>query len=427
MRQQICWVFVLVGVLASAVATAKEPGENGSADKVNLATDWPGWRGPTRDGIAASGQMPPLEWSAEKNVLWKSPIPGRGHGSATVVGPRVFIAAAEPDRQVQSVLCFDRATGKQLWQTELHRGNFDTKGNAKSTQASATCACDGQRVYINFLNDEALFASALSLDGKLLWQTKVSDFLNHQGFGASPLVYGNLVIESADNKGGGAIAALDRATGKEVWREERPKKPNYVSPILHTIGGREQLLLCGCDLVTSLAPATGKKLWEIEGSTTECVTSIVTDGERIFTSGGYPRSHIQSIRADGSGKTAWESPARVYVPSMIVSGGHLYAVLDAGVAMCWKSDTGEEVWKQRLGGTFSSSLVLVGDNLLATNEVGHTFVFKADPSEFKLVAENQLGSECIATPAICGSRIYQRVAEQINGQRQEMLYCLGSK
>ncbi|MEX2176292.1 MAG: PQQ-binding-like beta-propeller repeat protein [Pirellulaceae bacterium] len=396
-----------------------------AAEAIDLASEWPGWRGPTGDGVAAAGQTPPLVWSEQQNVLWSAPVPGRGQGSPTVVGNRVFLTAAEPAREVQSVLCFDRQTGRQLWQAEIHQRGFEKKGNAKNSLAATTVACDGERVFATFLHDGAVFATALDLEGKQLWQTKVSDFVMHQGFGASPLVHESLVLVAADNKGGGAIAGLDRETGKVVWKHERPAKPNYVSPVLLTVDGRRQLLFCGCDLVSSFDPLSGKKLWEVAGSTTECVTSIVTDGERIFTSGGYPANHIAAIRADGSGQTDWENAARVYVPSMIVRDGYLYAVLDAGVAMCWKSDTGEEVWKGRLGGTFSSSLVLVGEHLLATNESGRTYIFKADPAGIELVGENQLGTECFATPAVCGSRIYMRVAKTVDGQRQEMLYCLG--
>ena len=104
--------------------------------------DWPWWRGPNRNGIASADQHPPLTWSETENVLWKSPVPGRGHGSPTVVGDQVFLATAEHDRQVQSVLCFDRNTGKQLWQTEIHQGGFGAKGNDKSSLASSTVACD---------------------------------------------------------------------------------------------------------------------------------------------------------------------------------------------------------------------------------------------------------------------------------------------
>ncbi len=415
-------------VLAAPKAQTDELRKETAGESITVApNDWPWWRGPNRNGVAVAGQAVPTTWSDTDNVLWKSPVPGRGHGAAIVVGQQVFLQAAETDREVQSVLCFDRLTGQQRWQTEIHKGAFEKKGNEKSTLASATPACDGQRVFVNFLNAGAIWTTALDRDGKQLWQTKISDYVLHQGFGSSPAVYQSLVIVSADNKGTGAIAGLDRTTGRVVWKVERPKFPNYTSPIILNVAGREQLLFTGCDLVTSLDPLTGKTLWEIAGSTTECVTSTVTDGRFIFTSGGYPKNHLSAVMADGSGKVAWENGSRVYVPSMLVRDGFLYSVLDAGVAMCWKCETGEEVWKGRLGGTFSASPVLVGEQIFATNEAGKTFLFKASPQKFELLGENQLGDEAFATQTICGSRIFTRVAKQTDGKRQEWLYCLGTK
>jgi outer membrane protein assembly factor BamB len=410
-------------LIAVVFATADEPAAGPAA--VGPA-DWPWWRGPTRDGVAAPDQTPPLTWSETENVRWKAPIPGRGHGSPIVVGDRVFLATADEASEVQSVLCFDRASGKRLWQAEVHRGGFAQKGNAKSSHASSTPACDGERVFINFLNGGAVHTTALDLTGRQLWQTKVSDCVLHQGFGSSPAVYKSLVIVSADNKGGGAIAGLDRATGKVVWKQDRPKLPNYASPIVLTAAGKEQLVLTGCDLVTGFDPLTGEKRWETKGATTECVTSTVTDGTAVFTSGGYPKDHVSAVAADGSGKLLWENRSRVYVPSMLAHRGHLFATLDQGFAACWRCDTGAERWKEKLGGTFSSSPVRVGDHIYATNEAGKTFVFKADPEAFELVGENQLGNEVLATPAVCGGRIYTRVAVKAGGKREEFLYCLGA-
>ena len=133
------------------------------------------------------------------------------------------------------------------------------------------------------------------------------------------------------------------------------------------------------------------------------------------------------FRADGSKKIAWETKDRVYVPSLLFREGHLYGVLDAGTAVCWASDTGKELWKGRLGGTFSSSPVLVGDRIYATNEAGETFVFQASPEKFTQIAKCKLGDEAFGTPAICGGRLYTRVAQKVDGRRQEMLYCLGEK
>ncbi len=388
--------------------------------------DWPWWRGPTRDGVAAPDQKVPQEWSKDKNVLWESTIPGRGHGSPSVVGDRVFLATADQDAETQLLLCFSRKTGKLLWQTEVHKGNFAKGGNGKASHASSSPACDGEQVYINFLNGGAVHTTALDLNGKKVWQTKVTDYVLHQGFGSSPAIIGPLVLVTADNKGEdtGLLAGLDRESGKVVWSRKRPKAPNYASPIIVKVGNKEQLIVTGCDLVTSLDPLTGKENWEVKGSTTECVTSTVTDGKHVFVSGGYPKNHVGAFKADGSG-LAWENKSRVYVPSMLVREGHLYAVMDEGNAVCWKSDTGAEVWKGRLAGTFSASPVLVGDHILATNEAGRTFVFKATPKEFEIVAENRLGDEVYATPAVCGGSIFMRAAVKEQGRREEKLYCIG--
>jgi outer membrane protein assembly factor BamB len=416
--------------LTALSATAIASQLPGAEPKIAVGpNDWPWWRGPNRDGVVPAQKIP-LEWSATKNIVWEAPVPGRGHGSATVVGDRVFLATADEKTEVQGILCLARKTGKQLWQTEVHKGNFVKAGiNGKATHASSTPACDGERVFINFPNNNAIVATALDLDGKQIWQQKVTDYTLHQGYAASPAIYGPLVIVMADNKGGaGLLTGLNRETGKVVWSRNRPKLPNYSSPIILNINGKDQLIQIGCNLVTSLDPLTGKENWEIKGATEECVTSTVTDGKHIFTSGGYPRNHVAAVKADGSG-VAWDNKTRVYVPSMLLRDGHLYAVTDDGNPMCWKSDTGAEAWKgqSRFAGTFSASPVMVGDTILATNESGRTFIFKANPKEFDLIGENQLGSEVFATATVCGGRIYMRAAVKANGTRQEKLFCIGEK
>ena len=408
--------------LLSVIATTLSAGAATRA--VDSAADWPAWRGPTRDGIAAPGQTPPVHWSETNNVLWKAPIPGRGHGSPTVVGDRVYLATADRTKQTQSVLCFERSGGKLVWQTEVHGGQPDAGKHVNSSAACSTVACDGSRLFINFLNAAAVHTTALDMDGKVLWQRKVCDYVTHQGFGSSPILQDSLVLVSADHRGGGTLAGLDRTTGQIVWSVARPKTANYTSPAIVQANGRTQMVLGGCNLITSLDPATGKKLWEIEGSTEECVTTAASDGVRVFASGGYPRNHTVAVVADGSGRVAWQTNTRLYVPSPIVKNGHLYAVLDSGMAVCLKSDTGAELWKERLGGDFYASPVMVGDQIYASNLAGKTFVFEAAPGKFKLLAENQLGDEVFATPAICGSRIYLRVAKR-GENRQEFLYCVG--
>jgi outer membrane protein assembly factor BamB len=388
-------------------------------------SDWPWWRGPLRDGTADSDQSPPIQFSQTEHVVWHADVPGRGHGSPTVFGSRVFLATADETTGSQSVLCFDRQSGELLWDKQVHASGGMRKNN-KSTAASSTPACDGQRVFINFPNGGGLYTTALDMDGNQLWQQRISDYVVHQGYGSSPTLYQQVVIVSADNKGGGAIAALDRASGEIVWRRERPTKPNYPTPTLLHVAGKDQLIMVGCDLVVSYNPLTGETNWETEGATTECVTSTITDGNLVYTSGGYPKNHMSAVKADGSGELVWQNSERLYVPSLVIKGDYLYGVLDEGIAMCWKADSGKQMWKARLGGTFSSSPVLVGDQVFVSNEAGEFFVFRASPERFERLAKNQLGEEIFATPTIVGGRIYHRVAHRSpDGQRQEVLYCLG--
>ncbi|HVU90484.1 MAG TPA: PQQ-binding-like beta-propeller repeat protein [Pirellulales bacterium] len=417
----------IVGLFGTTTASITQAAEFKAPVGKDAKSDWPWWRGPASNGVASADQRPPMTWSETENVLWKAKVPGRGHASPTVCGERVFLATADETQEVQSVVCYDRRTGRELWKVDVHSGRMDHHGHKKSSQASATIACDGQHVFANFLHDGGIYTTALDLSGKQVWQTRVSNFVTHQGFGSSPTIYKSLVLVATDNKGGGVVAALDRETGKEVWRQERPKQPNYTSPVVLNVAGREQLLLAGCDHMSSFDPATGKPLWEVEGSTTECVGAMVTDGELVFASGGYPKKLTVAVRGDGSDKIAWENTTQTYVPSMIVHDGYLYTVTDAGIVYCWKSSTGEEQWKTRIGGTFNASPVLVGDLLFATDQEGKTTIFKANPAAYEPVGQNQLGEDVYATPVFVDGQIFMRVAHGSNESRQEWLYCIGAK
>jgi len=388
------------------------------------AGDWPAWRGPTRDGHAAAGQTVPVTWSETENVVWKAPVRGKGHGSPTVVGNRIYLATADAATQEQLVLAFDRATGKQMWETVVHRGPLETGGHKNASQASSSVVWDGERLLVNFFNAKAVHTTALTVEGKIAWQTRVADFVMHQGFGSSPVVHEGVALVTADSRGGGRIAGLDRKTGKILWEQTRPMIANYASPAVVTAAGRTQVVLAGCNLVASFDPLTGKKLWEFEGSTEETVVTAATDGQRIFASGGYPKNHVLAMEADGSGKIAWQHNARVYVPSMIVKDGYVYAVQDAGTAVCWKSDTGEEQWRGKLDKDYYASPVMVGERVYITSLAGVTSVFEATPARFKTLAQNRLGDEALATPAICGGRIYLRHAKK-GEARQEFLWCVG--
>jgi len=388
------------------------------------ANDWPAWRGPTTDGHAAAGQKLPVRWSENENVKWKTAVRGRGHGSPTVVGDRVYLATADVPKEEQIVLCFDRATGKQVWESVVHSGNFVTGGHRNASLASGDVVCDGERLYVSFLNDSAIFTSALDFSGKVLWQRRVCDFKLHQGYGASPVVYQNVVLIAADHRAGGKFSGLNKLTGEILWQQNRPKVDNYATPAVVTAAGKTQAVLAGCKVVSSFDPLSGKKLWEFDGSTEETVVTAVTDGSRIFIGGGYPKNHTMAVEADGSGKITWENNTHTYVPSLLVKNGHLFGVGDSGRAVCWNASTGEERWSEKVDKEFYGSPVMADSRIYITSNGGVTSVFEATPEKFTLLGQNQLGDESYSSPAICDNRIYLRSAK-LGEPRQEFLWCVG--
>ncbi|WP_145088513.1 outer membrane protein assembly factor BamB family protein [Anatilimnocola aggregata] len=418
-------LFLLLGPFAmGSVAFAQE---KGVADfpQLSAENDWPWWRGPQRNGIAVG--KAPIQFGDSQNVKWKVPVPGRGHSSPIVVGNKIFLTSADEAQQIHAALCFDRTTGKQLWQTEISRGGFPDDNHAKNTEATPSVACDGERLFVTFYHHEQVQATALDLNGKKLWQKFVGDFHPQRyeyGYAPSPILYQNTVIIAGEWEKTSFLAAFDRASGAEVWRTKRPSSISFSTPVIGHIAGKDQLLLSGSQQIASYDPATGKPLWTAAGCAAATCGTIVWDGDIVFASGGYPQSETIAVKADGSGQVVWKNNQKCYEQSMITTGGHLYALTDNGILFCWRASDGQEMWKQRLKGPVSSSPVLAGGHIYWANELGTHYVFKPNPERLEIVAENQLGRDSFASPAICGGQMFHRTAMQVGGKRQEFLFCL---
>ena len=414
---------VLSGALARSAAPTETMAHDDPAPVRPAADDWPWWCGPGRDNIAAAGQDPPLHWSKTEGVIWKTEIPGRGHGSPCLWGERIFLPTADDEAEIQFVVCYDRRTGEKRWQTEVHRKGF-LRLHTKNSHASATPACDGRLVFMPFVNQDAIWLTALNFDGKIAWQTRLGDFKSMHGFGASPLIYGSLVIVAADNLANSFIVAVDRRTGAIVWKTGRPdyKLGTYASPNVGRVAGRDQLLLHGPMKVFSYDPATGKELWTCDGPSDSASSTMTLGRDVVYSSVGYPRRNMLCIRADGNGDVTkthvvWSKKNKMaYVPCLLLSDGLLVMIEDGGNAFCFDAATGDTVWTAKLEGQFSSSPVLAGGRIYVVNEEGAAFVLKPG-RRFELLAKNDLGDGGFATPIICGSRIYLRTLHHI--------YCLG--
>ena len=408
-------------LLISPFSIAAEPvaGEVGP-------NDWPWWRGPARDGVAV-GAAAPLKWSATSNIAWQAEVPGRGHSSPTVIGSLVVLQTSNETAKTQSVVAFDRSSGKRLWQTTINSGGFPTRIHRRNTHASPTIAADGTRLFAAAYHHQAIHVTALDMSGKKLWQKKIGPFRPDEyknGYAASPIVYGKHLIVLAECDDSSYMVSLERSSGKLAWRIPRPARISYSSPILARVAGRNQVLIPGCDRVAGFDPDTGKGLWEVPATTMATSGTMVWYKDLVFASGGFPKAETVCIKADGSGKIAWKNNHRIHEQSLLVHEGHVYGINDTGIALCWETRTGQEVWRHRLKAPISASPTLVDDTIYLTNELGKTWLYRATPKGFDEIAVNQLGTIVFASATICGGQIFFRVADMVDGKRVETLYCL---
>lgn len=383
--------------------------------------DWPWWRGPNLDGKSVDAGAP-RQWSASENVLWQAPVPGRGHATPSVWGDRVLVATASEQDGTQSLLCFDRKTGRELWNTRIHKGTF-VRMHQKNSHASATPACDGERVYVPFVIDDALHVTATDLDGKVVWQKRAGPFTSEHGYGSSPVLHESAVIVCGDSLEDGFLAALERTTGEMLWKTTRGDDANYATPIVASVAGRQQLLICGMNRVESYDPDSGQRIWLVRGGPSKVAAcTMAFEGDLVFASGGYPEKEILCVRADGKGDVTdshvvWrERQGVTYVPSPLAHDGRLYIVNDNGLVSCFDQKTGEQLWRDRLEGGFSASPILADGHLFIPNERGVLYVLEA-ADRFRLVATNDLGDGGFASPVICGGQIFLRT--------ESRLYCIG--
>ena len=386
------------------------------------AENWPQWRGPRLDGTSAETKAP-VHWSATSNVLWKTELPGAGHASPIVFGDKVFTVSAVAPTEERLLLCLDAPSGKLLWQRPVLKALMEAKHSLNS-HASSTPATDGERVFVAFLDVNKMFVAAYDFSGKQVWAVRPGPFASKHGFCSSPILYKDKVIVNGDHDADGYIVALDRKTGKELWRIARPNNTrSYTVPLIRDIDGRAQMVLTGSKCTASYDPNNGKLHWIMDGPTEQFVASPVFSerDDLVVITSGFPEYHTLAIKADGNGKVGAEKVAwrtikgAVYVPSPIIDGDYFFIISEGGVAHCFETKSGKILWQERMG-THHASLVAANHLIYFLNDNGVVNVVKAGP-EFERVAQNELGETCFASPAISNGRIFLRGARH--------LFCIG--
>ena len=396
-----------------------------------FAENWPGFRGPTGQGISREQNLP-LTWSLHENLAWRADIPGIGWSSPIIWGDHVFVTSATPDGTSCHVLCLDADNGNVAWDKEIFRQAANRK-LAENSHATPTPVTDGKLVYAAFNGGRIV---AVDFDGNVAWDWRDNEFISKHGLAVSPILYRDKLIMPLDGNGptdidnigyrtawdGAFITALDKRTGQEKWRAKRGlSRQAHVTPMVIEVNGKPQLVSAAGDVVQGFDPDSGQRLWTIQSPGEGVVPSIVCGQGLVFTSSGYGSPTIRAVRPDGrddvtATHVAWESRANVpLVPSFVYADGLLFCVKESGVATCLDAKTGQTVWKERLGGKHGASPVLAEGRLYCLAEDGSTTVIAAG-REFKQLAKNSLEGLCKASPAISGGRIFIR--------SQSSLFCV---
>ncbi|MGZ8898772.1 MAG: outer membrane protein assembly factor BamB family protein [Limisphaerales bacterium] len=390
---------------------------------------WPEFRGPTGQGIVPSGATLPLTWSKEKNITWKTPIHGRAWSSPISDGKRIWLSTATTNGMELSAVCVDFKTGKIIHDLKLFHVENPQYAHPFNSYASPTPVMEADRVYITFGAPGTACLDAQS--GKVLWERRDLECNHFRGAGSSPILYKNLLIMNFDGSDFQFVIALDKNTGKTVWKTDRsldykdltPEgKPGadgdwrkgFSTPLVHNFGQGDLLISHGSKALYGYEPATGKELWHVEEQKTHSASGRPVVGHgMIFCSMGHPKSELWAVKPGGRGDVTethvpWKVKRNVPTRSSAVLGGDLlFMIDDGGIASCLEAKSGEQVWNERVGGKYSAAPILAGDRVYFFSEDGKSYVLQAG-REFKVLATNELGDGFMATPAVVNNSFILR-------------------
>jgi outer membrane protein assembly factor BamB len=417
----------------------------------NWAEDWPQFRGPQSNGVAEDSSLPD-SWSATQNVVWKTEIPGSGWSSPVVWGDRIFVTSVistvardtpkkglyfggnrediPSDEHRWMVYAIDWKTGKIAWEREVHRGAPRSSHHLKNTYASETPVTDGERVYAYFGN-VGLFV--FDMDGKPIWSESWAPLRTLYGWGtaSSPVLYKGRIYVIDDNEEQSFLVALDKRTGKQIWRVERDESSNWSTPYVWETERRAEIITSGTRKVRAY-DLDGKLLWELGGMSSVVIPTPFAHDGLLYLASGYVGDAVRPVYAVRPGAQgdislkegetrnehiAWyQRQAGPYNPSPLVYGDYYYTLLDRGMMTCHEARTGREIYgKQRIdpeASAFTASPWAYNGKIFALSEDGDTFVIQAGP-QFKVLGKNPLNEMCMATPAIARGSLIIRTSTKL--------------
>jgi outer membrane protein assembly factor BamB len=385
---------------------------------------WNQFRGPAGDGCAATAKLP-VEWSETKNVVWKTELSGKAWSSPVEADGIVWLTNAPADGTRLSVVGLDAATGKVIHDIVVVEVADPAFCHDYNSHSSPTPVVIDGKLFAHW--GSAGTACLDAKTGTLLWSRRDLHCDHHRGPGSSPIPWEDLLIANYDGFDVQYVVALDRATGKTVWKTDRTidygsdngdMKKAYCTPTVIDQAGRKQLVSPGAVATIAYDPRTGKELWTVRhDGYNAAIRPLFSHGMVVITT--QSGDQVVAVRPDGSGdvtkshvvwKLAKSAPSR---PGQVIVEDHMYMVSDTGIFSCVDLATGQPTWTERRTGRHSASLVESGGRIYACDEDGTTVVFAADPVEFKVLAENRLDAGCMASPAVVGDDLVIRTKSAV--------------
>ena len=400
------------------------------------AQEWTRFRGPNGSGESEATTIP-AQWT-EKDINWKTSLPGIGHSSPVVWGDKIFLLSAEPDKgarpAMRYVLCVNASDGQLIWKREFQ--GVPHKLHTLSSYASCTPAVDEKRIYFAWSDPEHTLLMAMGHSGNDSWVQDFGPWVSMHGFGTSPILVDDLVVIGGSQEPSGKeadsprpkesyVAAVDKETGSLRWKTPRKiDTASFSVPCVYkSPEGKTELLCCTtAEGIFSLDPKTGKENWSEQVFKLRTVSSPVLVGGLVIGTtgkGGGSGNTVVAVKPGLKPEIAYEvSQMAPYVPTPIAKGNLLFLWADNGRVSCVKADTGEPVWNEKLLDTFYGSPVRVGDKLFCVSDKGMVFCLAA-ADKFKQLGSYDLNEDCRTVPAISGGKMYVRTFSH--------LYSIGGK
>ena len=393
------------------------------ATTVALA-DWPQFRGPFGSGHIPGGQALPSDWSETKNIEWKVELPGRAWSSPVVFADKIWLTTADEKGNKLSSLCVDANTGKIIFEKQLFQIEDPQFAHKFNSYASPTPVVETGRVYLTWGSPGT--ACLDTKTNKVLWAR--DDFVcdHFRGAGSSPILHENLLILTFDGADHQFVTALDKRTGKTVWRTKRSVdfqdldtngepfrdgdlRKGYSTPHIIQHNGVTQLVSVGAMACYAYDPMTGSELWRItERAQHSASTRPVYGHGLVFYPTGFAKGQLLAVDPGGSGDSTennikWRIKRSVSnKPSVLLIGKHIFMIDDGGIATCVEAKSGKITWSERVSGNYSASPVTDGKRIFFFSEEGKTTAVAA-AREFKILAESKLDGGFMASPAVYGA------------------------